>query len=87
MRRLDPAVQERIEGMTFEDAMKRLEEIVKKMEGLEMGLDESLLLFEEGIHLSRICSRRLDEAEHRLEQLVEGGDGKGEIVPVEEPGK
>ncbi|MGE5485189.1 MAG: exodeoxyribonuclease VII small subunit [Ignavibacteriales bacterium] len=70
--------------MTFEEGMKRLDEIVRRMEDTELGLDESLRLFEEGVRLSRICSKRLDEAEHKIEQLLEGKDGRPCVAPVEE---
>ena len=46
----------------FEDALSELESIVQKLERGELSLEESLTAFEEGIRLSRICSKRLDEA-------------------------
>ena len=54
----------------FEEALGRLEDIVKKMETGDMTLEESLKAFEEGIKLVRLCSRRLDEAERRVEILL-----------------
>jgi len=54
----------------FEEALGRLEDIVKKMEAGEMSLEESLKAFEEGIKLVRLCSRKLDEAERRVEILL-----------------
>lgn len=54
----------------FEEALRRLEDIVKKMETGDMTLEESLKAFEEGIKLARLCSRRLDEAERRVEVLL-----------------
>ena len=54
----------------FEEAVGRLEDIVKKMEAGDMTLEESLKAFEEGIKLARLCSRRLDEAERRVEVLL-----------------
>jgi exodeoxyribonuclease VII small subunit len=54
----------------FEEALGRLEDIVKKMEAGDMTLEESLKAFEEGIKLARLCSRRLDEAERRVEILL-----------------
>jgi exodeoxyribonuclease VII small subunit len=54
----------------FEEALGRLEDIVKKMEAGEMSLEESLKAFEEGIKLARLCSRKLDEAERRVEILL-----------------
>ncbi len=54
----------------FEEALGRLENIVRKMEAGDMTLEESLKAFEEGIKLARLCSRRLDEAERRVEILL-----------------
>ncbi len=54
----------------FEEALERLEEIVKKMEAGEMNLEESLKAFEEGIRLSRLCAKKLDEADRRVEILL-----------------
>ncbi|HET6461079.1 MAG TPA: exodeoxyribonuclease VII small subunit [Syntrophales bacterium] len=54
----------------FEEALERLEDIVRKMEAGDMSLDESLKAFEEGIKLARLCSLRLDEAERRVEILL-----------------
>jgi exodeoxyribonuclease VII small subunit len=54
----------------FEEALGRLEDIVKKMEAGDMTLEESLKAFEEGIKLARLCSRRLDDAERRVEILL-----------------
>jgi exodeoxyribonuclease VII small subunit len=54
----------------FEEALGRLEDIVKRMEAGDMTLEESLKAFEEGIKLARLCSRKLDEAERRVEILL-----------------
>jgi exodeoxyribonuclease VII small subunit len=59
----------------FEEALARLEEIVRKLESGNMSLEDSLKAFEEGVRLSRICSERLDEAERRVEILVNGATG------------
>jgi exodeoxyribonuclease VII small subunit len=59
----------------FEDAFGRLEEIVRKMEAGDMSLEESLKAFEEGIKLARVCSRKLDEAERRVEMLLKQEEG------------
>ncbi len=61
----------------FEEALDKLEEIVKRMEGGEMSLEESLKAFEDGIRLSRLCAKRLDEADRRVEILLKR---EGEIV-------
>ncbi len=66
----------------FEEAFSKLEEIVRKLESGNMSLEESLKAFEEGVRLSRICSERLDEAERRVEILIDGE--KGIIKPFED---
>jgi len=58
----------------FEGALGRLEEIVRRMETGDMGLEESLKAFEEGIKLARVCSRKLDEAERRVDILLKQGE-------------
>ena len=59
----------------FEDAMKELEEIVKRLESGDLPLEESLKIFEEGIALSRYCFKKLEEAEKKISILIndEGG--------------
>ena len=64
----------------FESALGRLEEIVKTLEDGELGLDQALEFFEEGIRLSRFCHGKLEQAERRVELLLK--DGSGEIRPV-----
>ncbi|MEK6535800.1 MAG: exodeoxyribonuclease VII small subunit [Thermodesulfobacteriota bacterium] len=61
----------------FEEALERLEEIVRRMEAGEMTLEESLKAFEEGIKLSRLCTKKLDEADRRVELLLRE---EGELV-------
>lgn len=63
----------------FEDAFQKLESIVKKLEGGNLSLEESLKAFEEGVRLSRFCSKKLDEAEKKLEILLK--DSNGRLVP------
>lgn len=59
----------------FETALKKLEDVVRKLEGGELSLDESLKAFEEGVKLSGFCSRKLNEAEKRVELLLRQKDG------------
>jgi len=54
---------------TFEEAIMRLEELVGKLENGETSLDEALKLFEEGTQLSKLCSRRLTDAEQKITTL------------------
>lgn len=59
----------------FEDAIKRLEEIVALLENGNDSLEGSLSLFEEGIALVKLCSSQLDGAEQRVKQLIADGNG------------
>jgi exodeoxyribonuclease VII small subunit len=54
----------------FEDALEKLEDIVRKMEAGDIPLDEALKSFEEGVKLIRFCSARLEETERRVEILL-----------------
>ena len=55
----------------FEDALEKLENIVREMEAGEMPLDSALKSFEEGIRLIRFCSTKLEDTQRRVEQLLE----------------
>lgn len=55
---------------TFESAMKRLEEIVAELEQGSLPLDDSLKIYEEGIELTKYCSKILDETEKKIKLLV-----------------
>jgi exodeoxyribonuclease VII small subunit len=64
-------------GASFEAALVRLTAVVERLESGELGLEESLALFEEGVRLARAAQERLDGAEKRVEELVardENGD-------------
>jgi exodeoxyribonuclease VII small subunit len=71
-------------AMSFEKALERLEAIVEKLEGEELGLDASLALFEEGIGLSRVCQERLSEVERRVEIVLKDAGGRYATVAFEE---
>lgn len=60
---------------TFEEAMLRLEEIVRALDGGSAGLDDSLGLFEEGIALVKLCNAKLEGAEQKVKLLAKGEDG------------
>ncbi len=64
---------------SFEESLKRLEEIVRQMEQGNVPLEESLKLFEEGTGLAGQCSAQLDAAELKVVRLMKGSDGN----PVE----
>jgi len=60
----------------FERSLARLEEVVQKLEGANLSLDDAMRLFEEGVQLSRECQKQLAEAEARVEILLKKADGK-----------
>ena len=65
-----------IGALSFEAALKRLEEIVQLLERGEASLDESIALFGEGDQLRRQCEARLEAAQARIEAIQFGPDGK-----------
>ncbi len=65
-----------ISAMSFEEALRSLEDVVRRLEGGEVPLDESIALYERGEALRRHCQARLDAAQERIEKIVSGPDGK-----------
>ncbi len=59
----------------FETALKKLEEVVRKLEGGELSLEDSLKAFEEGVKQAAFCAGKLNEAEKRVEMLLKRKDG------------
>lgn len=68
----------------FEDALTRLEDRVRRLESGDVPLDEALRLFEDGVHLARLCHEHLDAAEARIAALTRGSAGIDER-PLPEP--
>ena len=66
----------------FEDGLQRLEQIVDQLEAGNLGLEESLKVFEEGVGLARLCARYLDEAEKRIELLTRDESGTLATEPL-----
>jgi len=74
-------------GMSFEDALKALEDVVRKLESGEVPLDESITLYERGEELRKLCQARLDAASARIEKIVAGAGGQPSgTAPFDEPG-
>ncbi len=67
----------------FEKSLQQLEQIVSKMENGDLGLQDSLSSFEQGIKLAKQCQDTLSEAELRVEQLIEQ-NGLQQTVPFED---
>jgi exodeoxyribonuclease VII small subunit len=67
----------------FETSLKKLEEIVKRLEGGSLSLEDSLKAFEEGVKHASFCSGRLDDAERRVEIVLKQKDGSFKREPFE----
>lgn len=68
----------------FEDAMKRLEKIVEELESGNLGLDESLKKYEEGVEFSQFCSKKLNEAQKKVQVLSRKSSGILEAADFKE---
>ncbi len=62
--------------MTFEDALRSLEDVVRRLESGDVPLDDSITLYERGEALRKHCQARLDAAQARIEKIVAGPDGQ-----------
>ena len=62
--------------MSFEEALRALEDVVRRLETGDVPLEESISLYERGEQLRRHCQARLDAAQARIEKIVQGPDGK-----------
>ncbi|MBO5543981.1 MAG: exodeoxyribonuclease VII small subunit [Oscillospiraceae bacterium] len=69
---------------SFEESIKRLEEIIGHLEKGDIALQESLSLFEEGTALLAACNRMLESAEQKVLQLRKGADRQPEAFPFED---
>ena len=72
-----------MENMSFEQSLKRLEEIVAALEKGDVSLNDSMTMFEEGTALIKKCSGMLDEAEQKVVKLKKGPDGKPLELPFD----
>ena len=67
----------------FEKHLTQLETVVERLEKGDLTLDESVRLFEEGMKLSQACKEELEQAEGRIQVLVEGKGGKMQVAEME----
>ena len=79
----DADVPADIVAMSFEEALAELEQIVRRLEGGQVKLDEAILSYERGALLKRHCERKLNEAQQRVDRIVIGADS----VITAEPAK
>ena len=68
--------------LSFEEALKQLEEIVDALETGDVPLEKAINLFQDGMKLSQICSKKLDHVEQKIETLMEK-DGELTVKPME----
>ncbi len=69
--------------LSFEESMKRLDEIVNQLEKGDVTLRDSMAMFEEGTALIRRCGEMLDQAEQQVVRLKKGPDGAPEELPFD----
>lgn len=70
-------------SFNFEQSLKKLEEIVRKLEDEEVTLEQSLKIFAEGKELAKACEAELQAAENKIRQLIEAEDGEMEERPLD----
>ncbi|MFP4381651.1 MAG: exodeoxyribonuclease VII small subunit [Candidatus Sumerlaeia bacterium] len=71
------------EEQPFETNLKKLEDVVEKLESGSVSLDKALELFQEGKNLARACECRLKEVELKIQKLVESEDGEDQTEDFE----
>lgn len=77
-----------IAAMSFEDALRALEDVVRRLESGDVPLDDSITLYERGEALRKHCQARLDAAQARIEKIVAGPDGQATgVQPFDEAGR
>jgi exodeoxyribonuclease VII small subunit len=72
-----------VKTLTFEQALKQLEEIVQKLEKGQVDLEDSIAIYERGTALKAHCEAKLRDAEARIEKIVIAPSGKASAVPFD----
>ncbi|MCK4467638.1 MAG: exodeoxyribonuclease VII small subunit [Desulfobacterales bacterium] len=62
--------------LNFEKSMKQLEQIVQELESGDLSLEKAIKKFEDGVRLSKLCSKQLDETEKKVTMLLQDQNGK-----------
>lgn len=78
----DAVLPDDIGAMSFEDALAELEQIVRRLEGGQVRLDDAIQSYERGALLKRHCELKLNEAQQRVDRIVIGADGSVSAEPV-----
>ncbi len=71
-----------LESLSFEAALARLETIVQRLESGDVGLEESIRIYEEGVKIKAFCEKKLGEAQMRVEKIVLAPDGGVKTEPM-----
>ena len=79
---IDQGVPADIAAMSFEDALAELEQIVRRLEGGQVKLDEAILSYERGAQLKQHCEKKLNEAQQRVDRITIGPDGAVTAEPA-----
>lgn len=70
-------------NVTFEEAMRVLDEAVSKLESGSLTLDESLATFEEAVKLIKVCNEKINSAEQKVKMLIQNAGGSVTDVPFD----
>ncbi len=70
--------------MEFEQAVEKLEEIVKQLEEGGLSLDKSLETYTEGVKLIKFCNKELNKAEKKIEMVLNDDEGYSDVVPYDQ---
>ena len=79
---VDSGVPPDIAAMSFEEALAELEQIVRRLEGGQVKLDEAIQSYERGAQLKRHCERKLNEAQQRVDRIVIGPESAISVEPA-----
>ncbi len=77
----DQQPDQQLDKLTYEAAVKSLEQVVAKLESSELTLDQSVSLFQKGMKLAQICTARLNDIEAKITKLIEKETGVIEEEP------
>ena len=77
-------MNQNVKEIPFETALKKLETIVENLENGDLSLEDALKQYEEGVRMADLCTKRLTEAEKKVEVLMKMNPGKFKTVPFEE---
>lgn len=72
-----------MENLAFDSALTRLEEIVEQLEASQLGLEESLAVFEEGVKIALYCQKELKKTDGKVQKLLRKLNGEFEVSEIE----